>query len=278
MVVINGVHEDRVSIHDRGLQYGDGLFETIAVMDGVSQHWDLHLQRMARGCQRLAIPFPGPQVLTHDVKLLGPGPGRVVLKLILTRGIGGRGYRPPEEPQPTRIAYLSPWPDYPPTNAIDGVAVRLCVARLGINPLIAGIKHLNRLEQILARREWPDGDVAEGLMLDIHGHLIEGTMSNVFLAEGGCLHTPSIRHCGVAGIMREIVMRECVAAGIPVTERDIHWKEVWQAEEMFLTNSLIGVWPVRRVSAAERQREFSDPRMTRDLRARLASMLPDWHG
>lgn len=277
MVVVNGQREDRIPVHDRGLNYGDGLFETIALIRGVPQHWDLHLQRMARGCERLGFPFPAPEVFAEDIERLPPPPARCVLKLVLTRGVGGRGYLPPDAPSPTRIARLVPWPDYPAAYATDGVTVRLCRTRLGINPLLAGIKHLNRLEQVLARAEWREQDVPEGLMLDARDRLVEGTMSNVVLIFNGSLHTPSVRDCGVAGIMREVVMRECRAAGISITERDIGWQEVRQAQEMFLTNSLIGVWPVRRVTAPEGQWLYGVPELTRQLRSRMSAQLPDAH-
>jgi len=277
VVVVNGQREDRISIHDRGLAYGDGLFETVALISGVPQHWDLHLQRMARGCERLGLPFPAPEVFARDIEGLSPPPARCVLKLILTRGSGGRGYLPPEAPSPTRIACLLPWPDYPATHVTDGVTVRLCRTRLGINPFLAGIKHLNRLEQVLARAEWREGNIAEGLMLDARGRLIEGTMSNVVLIFNGSLHTPSVRDCGVAGIMREVVMRECRAAGMSIIERDIGWQEVREAQEMFLTNSLIGLWSVRCVSTPEGQFTYGAPEVTRQLRACLSAQLPGTH-
>ena len=275
MVVVNGQPTDLISVHDRGLQYGDGLFETIAVIDGKAQHWELHMLRLARGCERLSIPFPGTEQLAADVDALAIDHQRHALKIIVTRGASLRGYRPPDSPQTTRIVYSLPWPDYPATNAEHGVTVRLCSGRLSSNPQTAGIKHLNRLEQVLARGEWGDPAIVEGLMLDNHGNLVEATMSNVFLVANGHLHTPDLSSCGVAGIMREIVLRECRSAAIAVHIRTITWDDVWQADELFLTNSLIGLWPVRRLVTPQEQRDFAAPTLTRELRARLRDSLPD---
>lgn len=247
--LINGQVQDHIAAADRGLQYGDGLFETIAILDGKPQHWERHLRRLACGCDRLNIPYPGDDLLWQELRQVLIMQPRAVLKIVLTRGAGGRGYRPPAEIHPTRILSLHEWPDYPPSHRAQGVAVRLCRTPLGRNPALAGLKHLNRLEQVLARGEWSDPASAEGLMLDGEGLLIEGTMSNVFLGRGGELYTPDLGRCGVAGIMREVVLDACRDHGIPVAVRDIPVEELTVAEEIFLTNSLIGLWPVTCIAA-----------------------------
>ncbi len=123
--------------------------------------------------------------------------------------------------------------------------------RLGCNPGLAGVKHLNRLEQVLARAEWDDPSIVEGLMRDADGHVVEGTMSNLFAVLDGVLLTPELSLCGVRGIMREIVLETAARCGLAPVERKIPTEALLRADEVFLTNSLIGVWPVRRFESEE---------------------------
>ncbi len=244
-ILVNGSPEAVVSPVDRGLLYGDGLFETMRVDSGRVPSWSAHLQRLLEGCDRLAIARPSIAVLEREVDLLlSMAPERAVLKLIVTRGSGGRGYRPPAAAEPTRILQLHPWPDHPPARRQSGVAVRLCATRLGINPALAGLKHLNRLEQVLARAEWQD-EFEEGLMLDVEGRLVAGTMSNLFLIDRHRLRTPAITRCGVRGIMRGVVVEAAHAAGVVVEEVDLSLGDLRSADGAFLTNALIGLWPIR---------------------------------
>jgi 4-amino-4-deoxychorismate lyase len=273
--VINGELGDVIAVRDRGLQYGDGLFETIAVIDGQPQHFERHLQRLQAGCARLGITAPSAPQIFDDLLKLPVGSERAVLKIIITRGSGGRGYRAALNAVPTRILSLWPWPEYPPDCAEQGVVVRVCDTLLGSNPRLAGIKHLNRLEQVLARSEWNDDDIMEGLMLDQGGNLIEGTMSNVFVLLEGELHTPRLEQSGVAGIMRQIVMDHCEGIGSPVIERPISMDELGRAEEIILTNSLIGLWPVRELRVTSATRSMVPPQATPMLRRQLGEALPN---
>jgi 4-amino-4-deoxychorismate lyase len=245
-MIINGVATDQLPASDRGLQYGDGLFETIAVAAGRPQLWQAHMARMQEGCDRLGIPFPGDELLLSEAEGLCKGIERGVLKIIITRGSGGRGYRPPETALPTRILSLHPWPDYPVENVKQGVWIRSCHTTLGIQPRLAGLKHLNRLEQVLARGEWNDPAIVEGVMCDPYGMVIEGTMSNLFFVRGDRVVTPALGGCGVAGVMRRQVLDACRALSIETLEQDITVEAAKASEGIFLTNSLIGVWPVRR--------------------------------
>ncbi|MEK7261447.1 MAG: aminodeoxychorismate lyase, partial [Pseudomonadota bacterium] len=161
-VLVNGVAVDTVSARDRGFQYGDGLFETIAVSRGTPLLWERHAQRLLAGAVRLDMPPPETALLRAETDRLCRGVERGVLKIIFTRGISGRGYRPDASASTTRALSLSPWPDYPPSWSGEGVVVRLCQTRLASQPRLAGLKHLNRLEQVLARAEWDD-EYAEGL-------------------------------------------------------------------------------------------------------------------
>jgi 4-amino-4-deoxychorismate lyase len=244
-MLINGKPGDTVSALDRGLQYGDGLFETLAVVGGEPALWERHMRRLESGCRRLGLPSPPHELLLSEwCAAIGAGQ-RGVLKILLTRGVGGRGYRPPSTAEPTRIIVFYPWPEYPQHWWRDGIRLRVCATRLGENPALAGLKHLSRLEQVLARAEWDDPGIAEGLMLNPSGHVVEGTMTNLFLLRDGTLITPDLSRCGVAGIMRGVVMDMARERGIPVTERTLALQELARADALFVTNSLIGIWPVR---------------------------------
>jgi 4-amino-4-deoxychorismate lyase len=230
---------------DRGLAYGDGLFETMAARDGRIRWLDLHLDRLEEGCRRLEIPAPSRSLLTREIEAHCPRKGRVVVKLIVTRGPGVRGYPPPESPTPTRVLAISQWPDYPDSSYRDGINVRTCQLRLGENPALAGIKHLCRLEQVLAQLELRGQPVQQGLMLDASGAVAQGTSSNVFIVAGGELATPSLARCGIKGVMRRVVLEACRTLDVRAEERDVAPAELLGAEEVFMTNALFGIWPVK---------------------------------
>lgn len=260
---IDGRPADSVPVQDRGLQYGDGVFTTVAIKAGTPLLWERHLQRLQRDTARLGIAPIAPEVLQDEIERVCRGVARATLKIFITRGAGSRGYRPPAEGSMRRIVTL--WPRAPQAaNASDGIAVRLCRARLSRNPLLAGIKHLNRLEQVLARAEWGD-DYAEGLMQDTTGMIIEGTMTNVFLVREGELLTPDLSQCGVAGVMREEVLERAHAANIPSRVSEMPLTVVQAADEIFVTNSLIGIWPIRHFET----KEYRIGPITRTLQAAI---------
>ena len=245
---IDGVRQTAAAL-DRGLEFGDGLFETMAVHGGRVRLLERHLERLQAGAARLGIAVPAADLLRAELAGAAAEPGCGALKLILTRGAGGHGYRVEAGGAPRRWLCALPPRQHPASWPEDGVAVRLCTTRLAEQPLLAGIKHLNRLEQVLARQEWSDVRFAEGLMLDVHGRLVCGTMSNVFLVLNGTVVTPQLTRCGVAGVMRAAVLAALRAAGSAVEERDVAQAEIAAASELFLTNALIGAWPVRRLDA-----------------------------
>lgn len=263
---------------DRGLAYGDGLFETLAVRGGRPCCWLDHLDRLALGALRLGIPLPSPARLKADASRLLQGVDSGVLKIILTRGRSTRGYRPPADPQPTRALILtesaSSAAEVGP--AACGARVRICQARLGINPQLAGLKHLNRLEQVLARAEWADGDVDEGLMLDAEGALVCGTMSNLFLVDDCALKTPLIDRSGVAGTARARVLAAARATGIEVREGRFTLADLVRARGAFLTNALIGVWPIRSFEAHDFDLALLPWALIDRVRSRLLQPESDW--
>jgi 4-amino-4-deoxychorismate lyase len=248
--LINGKPGESISVLDRGFQYGDGIFETLAVANGEPLLWDGHMRRFFHGAARLGLKAPSEELLRREAGQVCDGVGRGVLKIVLTRGVSGRGYAPDVEGVSTRTVGLLPWPDYPACYRTHGVSVQFCHTLITRHNILAGLKHLNRLEQILARMELKN-DCAEGLMQDETGHVIEGTMTNLFVVSRGTLLTPDLNLSGVAGVMRELVLERAPALSIDCRVVGLKRENILEADEVFLTNSLIGVWPVRRIDSRE---------------------------
>lgn len=258
---INGKPAETVSATDRGLQYGDGLFETIAVVDGLPRLWERHIDRLRRGCRRLGFAMPQRGLLWAEAQRLLADMDRGVLKIILTRGQGGRGYAPPPDAGLTRILSTHSVPDYPNKHWTEGIRLRVCRTPVGSSPVLAGLKHLNRLEQVLARAEWDDPEVAEGLMLDSRGRVIEGTLANLFVLRGKRLSTPKLQNSGVAGVMRSEILQIARVAGISVEESHMGLDHLMDADALFMSNSLIGIWPVKTLET----RDFAPERIPRAI-------------
>jgi len=247
MYLLNGESRHSIDISDRGLQYGDGLFETLEVLNGKPLFWQQHLARLQKGCKKLLITCPDTRLLHQEAQQVIKQTQQGVLKIIITRGSGGRGYRLPATSQPTRLLSLHPKADFPESYYQQGINMRFCRHRLGLNPDLAGIKHLNRLEQVMARSEWQDADIQEGLMSDTRGFVIEGTMSNIFFVKQKKIYTPALNLSGVAGIVRGLVFDIAWNLGIEIIETQATVKDIIQADELFISNSVIGIWPVARL-------------------------------
>ncbi|APV52487.1 aminodeoxychorismate lyase [Betaproteobacteria bacterium GR16-43] len=242
MVLANGEPTASVSSLDRGFAFGDGVFRTLQVKAGHPLNWDRHFRRLAHDCNALGLPVPKEDVLRSEMAHVAPGDA--IVKITVTRGVSGRGYSKPTETQPLRVVAAFPPPEYPRELARDGIRVRRCDLVLSEQPRLAGVKTLNRLENVLARSEWFDAAIREGLLCDAAGRLVEGTMSNVFLVIAGALHTPALTRCGVSGAQRDRIRDLALSQGIAFDVRDIPFGELREAEEVFLANSLIGIWPV----------------------------------
>ncbi len=255
---------------DRGLAYGDGLFETMALHDGQIRWFDLHLDRLEEGCRRLEIPPPSRTLLAEEIAAHAPKNGRAVVKIIVTRGSGTRGYLPPEPATPTRVLGISSWPEYPALNYREGISVHVCRLRVGENPALAGIKHLCRLEQVLAQLELRGQPVQQGLMLDTRANVVGGTSSNVFAVLGTELVTPTLARCGIKGVMRRAVLETARTLRMNAAERDLTLPELLAADELFMTNALFGIWPVSNVDG----KHFAVGPTT----ARLSTALDYRHG
>jgi len=242
-VLVNGAVSSTVSVFDRGLSYGDGLFETIRFVRGTAPLWKRHMARLFEGCARLRLPAPDGEVLLREAAQVADGIDHAVVRITITRGIGERGYAPPVAPQMSRIVAAFDAPAMTGDAYLSGVRVRWCDARLAMQPMLAGLKHLNRLEQVVARAEWSDAMVFEGLLCDTAGSVVSGTMTNLFLVLDGALVTPSLDHCGVAGVARA----EVLAARPDARVMTLLPEDVLRASEVFLSSSVRGILPVQAV-------------------------------
>ena len=267
-VLVNGAQGGALAASDRGLHYGDGLFETIGCVAGRPRFLTLHLARLQRGCARLKMPPPPLPLIARELEALAADSERAILKLILTRGPArARGYALHGDEQPTRIVLRYPWPQAPEEAA--GVRVRFADLALAENPATAGIKHLNRLEQVLARAEWDDPAIAEALLFSRSGALVSGTMSNVFLVRNGTLLTPSLQLCGVEGVMRQVVLMAASECSLDAQECVLERADVDAAEEIFLTNALSGIRRVGELGG----RTLAGSAVTRRLQTAIAPLL-----
>jgi 4-amino-4-deoxychorismate lyase len=265
----NGRRKEAVDWRDRGLQYGDGLFETMRIRRRRVRLLDYHLDRLMEGCGRLALQPPDRAELRSEIANAASGRRDGILKLLLTRGTGSRGYRPTGRERITRILSRHPLPHAVLLGA-SAARVRLCATPMSVNSRLAGLKTLNRLDSVLARSEWRDERIWEGLMGDGDGNWVCGTMSNLFLKHGATLLTPSLDRCGVAGVMRRWVLENAGAVDLRVTVRRVRWEDLKSAEEVFMSNAVIGI---RSVRAIERGRRGPLRFSATDTAASLRSLL-----
>ena len=236
-MLVNGQPSELVRADDRGLQYGDGLFETALLTKGHVRFLDDHLRRLFTGCGRLDIAAPDTAILRNEIAQVTAGHERGVLKIIVTRGAGGRGYRPSNAAASTRVVALHPFNPSPQA----ALRLRWCDIRLGRNARLAGIKHLNRLEQVLAQSEWQEGEADEGLMLDTEGEVVCATSANVFAVRDGVLVTPDLRFCGVHGVMRGQVLKAAARLRLTTSEEPLWPHDLETASEVFITNAVRGI-------------------------------------
>jgi 4-amino-4-deoxychorismate lyase len=260
MIFSGNKQQLHLDLNNRGLAYGDGLFETIAFINGKLHNWQAHYSRLQLGCKRLSLHCPNEADLLKQIKFKrnrlqstqsDKQISKGILKLILTRGNGGRGYQYDKGQQPVLIICWNKWPDIPEKHYSDGIEATVCATRLALQPLLAGIKHLNRLEQVLAKNELSDTTYAEGITLDYNEQLIEGTSSNLFFVKNGHLCTPELDNCGVKGTLRSLVMQIARINDIPVSEGKYTLTDLREADEVFFTNSIIGIYPVSKLTFSE---------------------------
>ncbi|MCK5902095.1 MAG: aminodeoxychorismate lyase [Cocleimonas sp.] len=242
---VNGNAQSTLTVSDRGLQYGDGVWETLRIADYRAILLDEHLVRLRWGCRVLALSGLSEALLRQEISCIIKNTTHGILKIIITRGSGGRGYSSQGIKTPTRILSLHPLPPDIEMYRKTGIQIQYCKTQLSHNPRLAGFKHLNRLEQVLARSELSP-NCQEGIVCDIKGNVIEGTMSNLFLFRQQQVITPALELCGIKGIMRDYLIRLLQHKKINVIERNVTQEELDTADALIFSNSIIGVWPVIR--------------------------------
>ena len=265
--LINGRHE-ALSPLDRGFSYGDGVFRTFAIRLNSEKSpsiWATNYQKLVSDCRVLGIVCPNAKVLFDDMSHLLAANELAVIKIIITRGEGARGYTPPAIAVPNRVVIKSALPSYPIINSIEGITLRVCDIRLPQQPKLAGIKHLNKLENVLAKMEWQNSEITDGILLDTDNRVIECTSSNIFVRSGTILTTPDLSQCGVAGVTRQRIIELAPSLGLTILIKNILLTNLLQAEEVLVCNSLINAWQVTRLNDKHWQ--------TQALAAKLSVLL-----
>lgn len=263
---VNGQPMDQISVHDRALQFGDGVFRTMLVQRGSVIFAAAQLERLLADAGRLSIAVPDIVALTGWITAAAATIDAGILKVILSRGQSERGYVATAGLRPNCIIYGNVLPAHVSGWRKDGIRVRQCSIRLAEQPALAGIKHLNRLENVLARLEWQDSGTAEGLLLDSQGYVVEGVMSNLFWAKDGQLFTPDLQRCGVAGVMRQLLMEQQAVQQVRV-RMDV----LLAADEVFMCNSVMGIVPVRQLD----ETTWQTGEITRRLQENWRDAFPD---
>lgn len=245
LVLVNGQENTQTSALDRGLLYGQSVFETIAVSHSKACLLDLHLKRLLHGADALNIPICIDEVMADiDLALAHAKLSRAVLRLSISMGEGGRGYLDPINAAPTRIVSLHAYPTHEEAYWSEGINLGVAGIRLSHQPALAGLKHGNRLEQIIARSQW-QADWQEALLLDQNDNVVEATQSNVFIVKDGTVSTPKLESAGVAGVAREYIISQLDNLGMRFESVSLSVNQIEAADAVFLSNSVIGIWPVK---------------------------------
>lgn len=249
MIWVNGDAQAGVAANDRGVQFGDGCFTTAHLWQGEVALLPAHIQRLRDACARLLITGVDFEQLEQEMQRLAEQHQNAVMKVILTRGQGGRGYSAAGCASPTRIISIAPYPALYPTLQHSGATLTLSPIALSRNPLLAGLKHLNRLEQVLIRTHLEQTEAHEAVVLDTDGALVECCAANLFWRKGKTVFTPDLSFAGVAGLMRARVMQQLPALGYQVEQTSAAFGELASADEVFITNALMPLISVNRIDA-----------------------------
>jgi len=254
--IINGEFKDSISVYDRGLAYGDGFFETMLwdsfekkkeTIFGV-EFWLRHLKRIKDGCRLIQINFPSDDEIVRQRNIILKASLKEkksgLLKMIITRGVGGRGYKFEKNMSPTVIFLSLQKPKIEKEYFKSGVKVKICKTHLSKNTNLFGFKHLNRLDSVLARSEWEDKNFFEGVFVDSKQNILEGTMTNIFFVQKKTLITPPIIDSGINGVMRQVVIDNAKFFFDKVIIQNINLSDVKNFDQMFLTNSVLKIIPV----------------------------------
>ena len=260
--LVNGEISNLVETSNRGLNYGDGLFETLLVQNGRPRRWQAHMDRLGVGCERLGLSMPPQSILLREVQTVSAGLVDAVVKIIISRGGVIRTYMPQEDEGCVRIVSAHRYPEGIAELARRGVRARICDLRLAIQPALGGIKHLNRLEQVLASAELRDTGAAEGILLDREDHVVCAVSANIFLVMEDRLLTPRLDLCGVRGVVRAHILTNFSAR---CEQRRVTLDMLHEADEVFICNTVKGIVPVTAID----DHEFKIGLVTREMQTWL---------
>jgi 4-amino-4-deoxychorismate lyase len=249
---VNGKLVNGIAPTNRGFAYGDGVFRTMRLLNGELQDWPQHYQTLVADCSKIQIVCPSAELLMQEFKYFMSCATEEetqfgIIKIMITRGEGARGYAPPAICEPTRVFVQSALPVYPPEIYSNGVALYTCQTRLAKQPLLAGIKHLNRLENVLARAELKDPRFFDGVLRDYDDHVIEAVSGNLFVYKDGLVMTPVLEQAGVAGVMRQKIIDWYKTLGQPVVAATLTMQNLLDADAVVIANSVYGVLQVLQI-------------------------------
>ena len=239
--LVNGREQNQIEIENRGLAYGDGLFTTAKIIDGKIQYLSSHVQRLVEGCKKLALLVPNKVELTEQLSLVATQYDLAVLKVIITASSGGRGYARSTNSKNELIIMVHDYPQHYDELAIDGITLGNSKQQMGINPMLSGLKHLNRLEQVLLRQELANTKEDDLVVTNVHNDVIEATSANLFLWLNGQLCTPDVANSGVNGIMRQTILQKYPDTLI----KKVTLTDLSSSPAMFICNCVMGVMPVK---------------------------------
>ncbi|WP_018877403.1 MULTISPECIES: aminodeoxychorismate lyase [unclassified Thioalkalivibrio] len=256
MILVNGEPDENVSVGDRGLLLGDGLFETLRVRSSQPQLWAYHRDRLWRGLRQLGFPEPEEGQILEEVARVAHGP-ECLVRVTITRGGGPRGYAPPAHPAPTRIVSAGPALDATPPGDRSPLVLGWSAVPVGVNPALAGLKHTSRLEQVMVRSHWETG-WEEAIVCDALGRVISATQGNLWVREGQQLLTPPLDQAGIAGTRRAWILDHAAGFGFSVVEEYPETERIRQADGIYITNARLGMTPAVLAEADNPGRAWQD--------------------
>lgn len=271
MFWVNGLPQTHISLGDRSFQYGDGCFTTIKTKKGELEHWQAHVERMEACLKTLHIPSPDWSQVFDWVMKAVLNDELAGVKIHISRGTGGRGYSPSGIEGPVVTISNFAFPSHYSSWQENGVPLGVCETRLGIQPLLAGHKHNNRIEQVLAKAEIEGTEFTDAVTLNVQNHVIETTMANLFWVKDKKVYTPDLSLSGVAGVMRRKVLEFLQTNGYPVQVATFELSDLLNADEVLMCNSLLGVAPVSGISTPDNKIDFPIGKLTRRLQGNLNS-------
>ena len=267
IVIINGEEQSNITIFNRNMQYGDGLFETCIAKENQILFWNRHLSRLNIGCDKLKIKKIEESIWLKDIKkaLSLTSKKNCIIKLILSRGNSHRGYSYPNDIMPVRVVIVL---EMKKPQHKQSFSLEYAQSGYHSNPNLAGIKHCNRIEQILARASMQED---EAIMLDENKNIISVTQGNIFFIIGKRLLTPKLDRCGVIGSRRSLILELAKSIGLDVKEEEISLIQAKKADEVFISNSLIGIQSVSSIKGFQ----LPNSSMTRKIKAAFESATVD---